>query len=210
MAEVSIFDLRGTLDSFAYLKKQEGFTTSGTFVDPTADLDSAILLSSTTNFKLSRRSEVSSFPVAYNNSTSSDNVREHGAVINISGVISDQLFGLAEFLFSSQKTKSPEEYAAEIKKLQKERNLVSVHLPDKLTTNNCVIINSSFTRDKKVANGFNVDLTLQELLITTNKPIAPKASSVENQAAETSNKGADTGAGGAESATPDLGNAIAR
>ena len=203
MAGESIFDFRGTLDGFAYLKEQEGFTTSGTFVDPTKDLESAILLSSTSQFKLSRRSEVSSFPVAKNNSTSSDNVREHGAVINISGVISDQLFGLAEFLFSSQKTKSPEDYAAEIKKFQKERKLVSVHLPDGLTTNNCVITSSSFTRDKKVANGFNVELSLQELLITNNTPVAPKAGGVENQASDTAAKGADTGQGGEFTATAD-------
>lgn len=206
----SLFDLRGSLDSYAYIKEQEGFTTNGKFVDPTKDLDSAIMLSCTREFKIDRRSEVTNYPVAKTQSSSSDHVREYGAKITLDGIITDSLFGLAEFLFSAQKAKNTEEIVEELKKLQKSRKLVSVHLPDGLTVNNCVITQTTFTREKNVANGFIASISLQELLITEVTPTEVKAESVENQAAKDSPKGVDTGQGGALSPVQNAAGVVTR
>lgn len=162
MADVLDF-LKADVGKYIYIKKQDTYEveTQGT---QRVTADEVVLLSATTNFKWTNQADVTTYPVG-DGTSNSDHVRNYGAVLTFSGVISDSLFGLAEALFGVTATEDAATYVELIKDIYQNSSLVTINLPDGLAEQNCILTNISFTRDVKYANGFKVDISARKIVV---------------------------------------------
>lgn len=155
--------LKADVGKYIFIRPQD------TYEPPTQggsspNTDELIMLSATTTFKWTNQADVTTYPVG-DGTSNADHVRNYGAVLNFSGVISDSLFGLAEALFGVNTTADANTYIKKIKDIYQNSRLVTINFPEGLAEQNCVLTNISFTRDVKHSNAFKVDISARKIVV---------------------------------------------
>lgn len=149
----------------------------------TEKADARLILSATEHFEKIETATTTNFPVSSSGSQG-DHYRPNGPVITFRGVVSESsvtLFqGLQQFDQVENFAKGIaneafiESYISKVRETlrmmkgddgEQAYPLVNIHLPDNNTENNCLITSFKISRDKKVGNGYYVDITAQKLLI---------------------------------------------
>lgn len=140
--------------------------------------DARLILSATEHYSKTEAAVTTNYPVSSSGSQG-DHYRPKGPVIKFRGVISESSINLLQgvqqvFTVGETNEAVVETYIAKIRetlRMLKDDSgdqafpLVNIHLPDNNTENNCLITNFKISRDKKLGNGYSVDITAQKLLI---------------------------------------------
>lgn len=139
--------------------------------------DARLIMSATEHYSKTESAVMTNYPVSSKGSQG-DHYRAKGPVIKFKGVISESTLtasGAFDIISGVENKAFIEVYIAKIREtlrmLKTGTNnetaypLVNIHLPDNNTENNCLITNFQISRNKKIGNGYNVDITAQKLLI---------------------------------------------
>lgn len=155
--------LKADVGKYIYIKRQDTYEV-GTQGVERVTADEVVLLSSTTDFRWTNKADVTTYPVG-DGTSNSDHVRNYGAELSFSGVISDSLFGLAEAILGVAATADAATYVELIKEIYQNSSLVTINFPDGLAEQNCILTNISMTRDVKHSNGFKVDISARKIVV---------------------------------------------
>jgi len=132
-----------------------------------------IILDATDTFSKDITGRVTDNPVG-DKSDRADNYRVYSPTVSFSGVISNDLivslfgFGSAtslyDWAFSKEDTSARcQQYLERMEKIFNEKRLVSIRMPDGLTTDNCLITSLKISRDVNWSNGFRISVVAKQI-----------------------------------------------
>lgn len=162
-----------------------------------------IVLDATEQYSKSFTAKVTDNPVG-DKSDRADNYRVYSPTLSFSGVISNDLmvslFGLGgatgvyDWAFGEEDSSARcQQFVERLDKIFQDKRMVSIRMPDGLTTNNCMITDLNITRDRSQQNGFKIAIKAKQLDVRTTVILSSPQPTSKDIVEEPSDAGNKTG-----------------